>query len=958
MQPNQSAQANQQRGMLLCRSTSAAATGVGVFPAGQKQARMDLPALLVTVQAGPLLEGGQAEQLAAQLNDAITAGATAVLLDGGDNAAALYEAAVKVKELLRERAALLLLDRLDIAAAVGAEGVVLSPTGVPLVVARKMQQGPLLLGRLVASVDAAVAAAAEGANFVLLQDGADSLPTPSALSAARSSQRSGNAIPVIAAASSSQAGASLSQQVPALCGPADGFCLPLELLVPAAAAAVGGSGSGSAGADSSEVAVAVGTLLQALTEGHSPDVAAMESSSEADWDASSSSSVGVETVRVKVPGGSGSALRRLLNASKETLIAEEKGLLRQVVTLLEQVAPQMDELPLLRDAITNLDDVFLVVVVGEFNSGKSTVINALLGEKFLADGILPTTNEISVLKYADPQSPKKQPELTQQADGLFVRHLPAALLREMNIVDTPGTNVILERQQRLTEEYVPRADLVLFVLSADRPLSESELAFLKYIRQWRKKVVFVVNKVDMLESQDEVDAVLQFVSSNASKLLQLDSPAVLPISGRSALKAKLSCGSGQSGGVLDSWEDDLLAGQPAWQQSRFGEFEKFIYDFLVGSEAAAGGAGGSLRGGEGLRLKLQTPLFVADALMEAARGRLEAQTAAAKRELASLESVRQQLARFKVEMVKDADAQRQVCKDMVAEAVSRNNKFVDKTLQLSNLPALSGYLFGGSSASNILGRWDGDVVAGTFDELAKQVNTHAGWLATNCNNQADYYASYLQQHNLPGGQQQTMQQQQQSSSNNGSGGNQAAPPATAASNSGGGTSSSSSSGAIVPAAASRQSLAAVGEFKVDAARALLEAEIKDAFLGTAGAAAGAQGIGLLATSLMGNTLEDILALAVAGMASYVAVLNLPLKRSDIKGKVSKVATNFVEGVAAAMAEETEAAVDTTINQVLAAVEPLETAWRAELQRLQGNEARRSDLAEALTTMERRTANLQ
>jgi len=90
---------------------------------------MDLPALLVTVQAGPLLEGGQAEQLAAQLNDAITAGATAVLLDGGDNAAALYEAAVKVKELLRERAALLLLDRLDIAAAVGAEGVVLSPTG-------------------------------------------------------------------------------------------------------------------------------------------------------------------------------------------------------------------------------------------------------------------------------------------------------------------------------------------------------------------------------------------------------------------------------------------------------------------------------------------------------------------------------------------------------------------------------------------------------------------------------------------------------------------------------------------------------------------------------------------------------------------------------------------------------------------------------------------------------------
>lgn len=91
---------------------------------------MDLPALLVTIQAGALLESQQAEQVAADINDAITSGATAVLLDGSDNAAALYEAAVKVKELLRERAALLLLDRLDIAAAVGAEGVVLSPTGM------------------------------------------------------------------------------------------------------------------------------------------------------------------------------------------------------------------------------------------------------------------------------------------------------------------------------------------------------------------------------------------------------------------------------------------------------------------------------------------------------------------------------------------------------------------------------------------------------------------------------------------------------------------------------------------------------------------------------------------------------------------------------------------------------------------------------------------------------------
>ena len=67
--------------------------------------------------------------------------------------------------------------------------------------------------------------------------------------------------------------------------------------------------------------------------------------------------------------------------------------------------------------------------------------------------------------------------------GLQVRRVGATLLRNVNVVDTPGTNVILERQQRLTEEYVPRADLVLFVVSADRPFTESEVGFLQYIRR-------------------------------------------------------------------------------------------------------------------------------------------------------------------------------------------------------------------------------------------------------------------------------------------------------------------------------------------------------------------------------------------------------------------------------------------------------------------------------------------
>lgn len=137
-------------------------------------------------------------------------------------------------------------------------------------------------------------------------------------------------------------------------------------------------------------------------------------------------------------------------------------------------------------------------------AGKSAVVNALLGGRYLAEGILPTTNEINVLKHLDPaqleageaqvgggwsdgHAPRRaalrvrlwagssstaadsgaalaqrvaSPLSAQDGDGVFTRYLPADLLREVNVVDTPGTNVILGRQQRLTEEYVPRADLV------------------------------------------------------------------------------------------------------------------------------------------------------------------------------------------------------------------------------------------------------------------------------------------------------------------------------------------------------------------------------------------------------------------------------------------------------------------------------------------------------------------
>ncbi|GIV98350.1 MAG: hypothetical protein KatS3mg057_3007 [Herpetosiphonaceae bacterium] len=158
---------------------------------------------------------------------------------------------------------------------------------------------------------------------------------------------------------------------------------------------------------------------------------------------------------------------------------------------------------------------------GEFNSGKSSFINALLGERVLPEGVTPTTDRINVLRYG----PEPGEEL--QEAYLLERVYPSALLREMNIVDTPGTNAIIRRHEELTREFIPRCDLVLFVTSADRPFTESERGFLEHIRQWGKKIVMVINKIDILSTPQDVQEVIDFVRQNAQALLG-QTPGDLP----------------------------------------------------------------------------------------------------------------------------------------------------------------------------------------------------------------------------------------------------------------------------------------------------------------------------------------------------------------------------------------------------------------------------------------------
>ena len=185
-------------------------------------------------------------------------------------------------------------------------------------------------------------------------------------------------------------------------------------------------------------------------------------------------------------------------------------------------------------------------------------------------------------------------------------------------------------------------------------------------------------QVDLLSSEAEVEEVVAFVRENASRLLSVRDARVLPVSARSAMQAKLASraaseagegGGGGGGGALSPEEAARLAADPAWQLSRFESLERFIYRFLVrGGPSPSGGGSSDEEGspaavadsaaaGESVRLKLQTPLFVAEALVDTAARAVGQELESARADVASLKLVRSQLQAFKKEMAKEGQLQ-------------------------------------------------------------------------------------------------------------------------------------------------------------------------------------------------------------------------------------------------------------------------------------------------------------
>ena len=173
----------------------------------------------------------------------------------------------------------------------------------------------------------------------------------------------------------------------------------------------------------------------------------------------------------------------------------------------------------------------LFVVVGEVKAGKSSLLNALFGREFAKTGVLPATDRVCIFRYGEVE---KTVDVSPQ---LIERFLPIDFLRDFNVVDTPGTNTMVAEHQRITEEFVPRADLVLFVFSVVNPWTQSAWDLLAFVqKRWLKNIVFVLQQAD-LRDPAEIAVIRRHLQDTALQKLGT-TPPIFAVSARQALLAR------------------------------------------------------------------------------------------------------------------------------------------------------------------------------------------------------------------------------------------------------------------------------------------------------------------------------------------------------------------------------------------------------------------------------------
>jgi small GTP-binding protein len=398
-------------------------------------------------------------------------------------------------------------------------------------------------------------------------------------------------------------------------------------------------------------------------------------------------------------------MRQLSTDDQASFLRDEKAALAEIQQALGRLDVPREALVTLEQAILQLDELFLLVVVGEFNAGKSALMNALLGagqERVLAEGVTPTTSRVTLVKWG--------PQISETVvdENFTIYTHPQPLLRELNIVDTPGTNAVIRHHERLTDEFVPRSDLVLFVTSADRPLTESERQFLERIRAWGKKVVLVINKADILDNEAARQEVRDFVRQHSAGVLGFE-PELFMVSARLAQQAASAA--------------DPAASQALRAASQLDALEQYILATLDDRTR--------------LGLKLSNPLGVAEHIAGQAQAAATAQAEALGEDAETVTSLEGVLTTYATDLRGELGPRLAEVENILVRMQERGLDFFDATLRLTNIANLA-------RGDRVRGDFEKRVLADVPQQIEERVQRLIDWLVQKDLHQWQQIMTYLQ----------------------------------------------------------------------------------------------------------------------------------------------------------------------------------------------------------------------
>jgi small GTP-binding protein len=404
----------------------------------------------------------------------------------------------------------------------------------------------------------------------------------------------------------------------------------------------------------------------------------------------------------------------VFDEKQSKLVHKEMETLTNLITILESINAHPDDVLEIRKSIEQLRDLFLLVVIGEFNSGKSSFLNAMLGKKWLEEGVTPTTAQVNILRngkdFKVVQRSGLVHGLASQDEHVEV-HLPVPWLKQISLVDTPGTNAVVQGHQEITEHFVPRSDMVLFVTSCDRAFTESERSFLEKVRQYNKKVVVVLSKIDSLENPEkDLPQILSFVNEQTKRLFGFV-PQIFPVSARMGLRAKIAASNAPGSSSRDPGSPDSYSKQlensKEWQDSRFGPLESYILHTLNAKE----------RG----KLKLQNPLGIAAHFIKKYQSEQELRAKLIREDVSTLERIDNELEAFKAELISEYAYHEERIDSVLSALSERARNYLDDQLVITNAMKLF-------RSDVIREEFEKKVVADSSEQIDAYINDMIDWM--------------------------------------------------------------------------------------------------------------------------------------------------------------------------------------------------------------------------------------